>query len=449
MTFIWRQCTASSPCFRIFVSRQFPFAPKSMAWQLSSTRVSRFRSFETLCSADVRQLKTHALSNPQAARNSKPLASFVGLAQVSSYVSSKLPHLAKGRAQALPKAELMPTVTALQEFISQGPLLASCGVALDSIAQDMDRWLALGLRLAEQLKLDHDNLDEIQRKRLYHYYLPVYFWCLDQLAQHRVLHKDSPTIPALVIAISAPQGCGKSTLVEQLEGLLAWEGKRAAVVSIDDFYLSYEDQGALGKAHPDNRLLQLRGNAGTHDLALGVSTLQTLTTLSPGQTAKVPRYDKSAYDGRGDRASPDTWPEVTGPLDIVMFEGWMSGFTSVGDPQILASVDPALKQVDSFLGAYREKWDSLVDSWLVVRIGDPAWVFSWRKQAEDAMKAAGRPGMTDKQLEDFVSRFMPAYQAYLPGLYSHGPSTARHGHTLVLEVDEDRLPVEEQPPCVV
>lgn len=46
------------------------------------------------------------------------------------------------------------------------------------------------------------------------------------------------------------------------------------------------------------------------------------------------------------------------------------------------------------------------------------WVFKWRLQAEERMRASGKPGMTDAQIADFVARFMPAYKAYLPGLYS-------------------------------
>ena len=32
------------------------------------------------------------------------------------------------------------------------------------------------------------------------------------------------------------------------------------------------------------------------------------------------------------------------------------------------------------------------------------------------MASAGRPGMSDAQVADFVSRYMPAYEAYLPAL---------------------------------
>lgn len=40
----------------------------------------------------------------------------------------------------------------------------------------------------------------------------------------------------------------------------------------------------------------------------------------------------------------------------------------------------------------------LVDSWVVLAVDDPQWVFEWRLQAEVAMREAGRPGMTDEQV---------------------------------------------------
>lgn len=76
-----------------------------------------------------------------------------------------------------------------------------------------------------------------------------------------------------------------------------------------------------------NRLLQVRGNAGTHDLKLGSDTLAALKSASgSGGQVAVPRYDKSQNQGRGDRADESSWPTVQGPLDIVLFEGWMLGF---------------------------------------------------------------------------------------------------------------------------
>ena len=82
---------------------------------------------------------------------------------------------------------------------------------------------------------------------------------------------DAPRRPQ--VGISAPQGCGKTTLVGQLTALLNAEGHAAASVSIDDFYVTGAEQDALAAAAPDNALLAFRGNAGTHDLALARDTL--------------------------------------------------------------------------------------------------------------------------------------------------------------------------------
>lgn len=55
------------------------------------------------------------------------------------------------------------------------------------------------------------------------------------------------------------------------------------------------------------------------------------------------------------------------------------------------------------------------------------------------------PAPPHTQVAAFVDRFMPAYRAYLPGLYQAGPTTAAPGRLLVVEVDEGREPVAQQP----
>ncbi|KAG1670117.1 hypothetical protein FOA52_013693 [Chlamydomonas sp. UWO 241] len=325
----------------------------------------------------------------------------------------------------------------LQAYIQSGPLLSVCGLSVTPAS--MGKWTDAGRQLARQMKFDHENMDAVQKLRVYLYYLPIFFWAQAQVAAH----KASGGKGALVLGISAPQGCGKTTIVEQLELLFAWAGARAASVSIDDFYLSYADQCATRDANPGDRLLAMRGNAGTHDLKLGAETVSALKGLTG--TMQVPRYNKSAYSGKGDRADPSAWPSVSGPLDVVLFEGWMSGFKALDSDEAARSVDPDLVKVNACLRQYAGTWDALVDSWLVVRIGDPQWVYKWRLQAEEQMRASGKAGMSDAQIEDFVSRFMPAYQAYLPELYRAGPTTCKPSKTLVIEVDAQRSPVDKQP----
>ncbi len=61
-------------------------------------------------------------------------------------------------------------------------------------------------------------------------------------------------------------------------------------------------------------------------------------------------------------------------------------------------VDSDLVSINEKLKAYEAAWDAHVDAWLVVKVGSPEWVYSWRLQAEHAMVASGRPGMTDDQV---------------------------------------------------
>jgi D-glycerate 3-kinase len=61
-------------------------------------------------------------------------------------------------------------------------------------------------------------------------------------------------------------------------------GKKCADMSLDDFYLTRDEQVALSTSEEGagNGLLELRGNPGTHDLPLALSTLKALQV--PTQT---------------------------------------------------------------------------------------------------------------------------------------------------------------------
>lgn len=61
-------------------------------------------------------------------------------------------------------------------------------------------------------------------------------------------------------------------------------------------------------------------------------------------------------------------------------------------------VDADLVSINEKLREYEAAWDAYVDSWLVVKVGAPEWVYRWRLQAEHAMLAANKPGMSDEQV---------------------------------------------------
>ena len=76
--------------------------------------------------------------------------------------------------------------------------------------------------------------------------------------------------------------------------------------------------------------------------------------------------------------------------------------------------------VNHHLKGYKAALDDFIDVWFVVKVADPNFVYKWRLQAEHSAKKAGKPGMTDDQVADFVDRYMPGYIHYLPGLYAQG-----------------------------
>ncbi|KAE8656956.1 D-glycerate 3-kinase [Hibiscus syriacus] len=340
----------------------------------------------------------------------------------------------------------------LFEFICAGPLVYKVELTQEKVAESIDKWWFYGSKLCRLFQVNELNLTTPQKARFYHYYIPVFIWCEDQISQHASKFKDGEEIPPLMIGFSAPQGCGKTTLVFALDYIFRITGRKSATLSIDDFYLTAEGQAKLREENPRNALLELRGNAGSHDLPFSVETLKAVTKLTKeGMRMKLPRYDKSAYSGRGDRADSSIWPEVEGPLTVrkysararewwvqllervVLYEGWMLGFKPL-PTEVVKAVDPQLELVNKNLEAYYDAWGKFIQAWIVIKIQDPSCVYQWRLQAEIAMTQAGKPGMTDEEVEDFVSR-------YLPTLYSEGPNGSDPNHLLVIKVDEGRNPI--------
>lgn len=339
------------------------------------------------------------------------------------------------------KAAEVSSVQDLFDFICSGPLVDRLGLTPEKVAESIDKWLAYGTQLCRLFQLNDMDLNAPQKARFYHYYIPVFLWCEDQISQHRSTFKDGEDVPPLVIGFSAPQGCGKTTLVFALDYLFRVTGRKSATLSIDDFYLTAEGQAKLRDENPGNTLLEFRGNAGTHDLQFSVETLMSLHSLTKeGLKMKLPRYDKSAYKGRGDRANSSEWPEIEGPLTVILFEGWMLGFKPL-PMEVVKAIDPQLEIVNKNLEAYYDAWDKFIKAWIVIKINDPSYVYHWRLQAEIAMREAGKPGMSDEEVKDFVSRYLPAYKAYLPTLYSEGPIGSNPKNLLVIEIDEGRNPI--------
>jgi D-glycerate 3-kinase len=93
---------------------------------------------------------------------------------------------------------------------------------------------------------------------------------LSRLALH---HPPDPSRP-FFIGLNGVQGAGKTTLVSALaHALQHGEGLETLVCSIDDLYLTHEDQVALAGEHAANPLVQHRGEPGMFLRAIFLSTI--------------------------------------------------------------------------------------------------------------------------------------------------------------------------------
>lgn len=287
-------------------------------------------------------------------------------------------------------------------------------------------WAVAAAQLEHDLSAEASAKADLER-RIHHLYLPVFFFCVD--CARKTTSKGRP----VVVGLQAPQGAGKTTLASHILSLLPSIGLRGVSISIDDFYLTREEQLRLAAAYPGNPYLEHRGYPGTHDIELGVATLTALHQLDSGVPARVPVYDKSQHAGRGDRAPESAWRDVMGPLDLVILEGWMLGFTPVPDDRL---TDPQLALPNRALAEY-ERWHRLIDAFVVLRAADPAFVLRWRVEAEENMKARGLTGMSRDAIEDYVRRFLPAYRLWA----GRSPARFTKDQTLVIDLDEHRRPL--------
>src|SRR5919199_68137 len=234
------------------------------------------------------------------------------------------------------------------------------------------------------------------------------------------------------------QGTGKTTLGTVLTLILAQLGYRTLNLSLDDLYKTYAERQGLQEKDPR---LVWRGPPGTHDVELGIELLDQLRQPNQPQSILVPRFDKSAWGGAGDR----TTPEKVEDIDIVLFEGWFVGIRPI-DPAVFDAPTPApietladrmfARDMNEQLKDYLPLWERL-DRLMLLYPADYRLSQQWRRQAEQQMIATGKSGMADAQIDRFVEYF---WKSLHPELFII-PLTQNPSYVdLVVEINSDHTP---------
>ena len=234
----------------------------------------------------------------------------------------------------------------------------------------------------------------------------------------------------LVVGIEGPQGSGKTTAASKIKESLENTFPNANIIqfSMDDFYLTYEQQLEVSKQNNDNPLLQGRGLPGTHDLLLLSNIFNQLLANDESKLPiSIPCYDKSAYNGKGDRSNIDKWTIVDKKVDLIIFEGWFNGYCSINNnKEVLVKwnlikqiylgrfdnvKDNHIIQINDNLKQYEIIWQ-LFDLFVCIKTDDINNVYKWRIQQEHELIKLKGMGMNDNEVEKFVDRYMPVYYLY-------------------------------------
>jgi D-glycerate 3-kinase len=260
--------------------------------------------------------------------------------------------------------------------------------------------------------------------------LPVYRQIAAALAQ-RAADAGGP----IVVGLCGSQGSGKSTMAAFLALLLAEQGLPTAILSLDDLYLDPEARPVA--IHP---LFATRGVPGTHDVALGLATIDRLRAARPAETTRIPRFDK-AHDRR---FPADQWAPFVGPARVILFEGWCVGAPPQPAEALGAPVNVLEAEEDAegrwrghvnacLAGPYRALF-SRIDFLVFLRAPSFERVFAWRRRQEEKLRVRVGQGAGGLMDDAALRRFIMHYERLTRFILAIFPARA----DLVVALDADQ-----------
>jgi D-glycerate 3-kinase len=181
------------------------------------------------------------------------------------------------------------------------------------------------------------------------------------------------------------------------------------------------------------------------------------TALKHGMPVKIPEYDKSAYNGQGDRVPSSQWEEMNRPgqskVQVIIFEGWSVGFRALAPEEVERKQAASRAQASATLWKHRledllfvneklREYDvmtDMFDAFIHIDALETVYVYDWRLEQEAALRKEKGAGMTDEQVVKFVDGYYPAYELFIDALRTgvfKGPES--NGRQLRLIVGRDR-----------
>jgi D-glycerate 3-kinase len=165
-----------------------------------------------------------------------------------------------------------------------------------------------------------------------------------------------------------------------------------------------------------NPVYKSRGPPGTHDIK---KLKEVMEALKNRKATKIPKYDKSAYNGEGDREPEEKWEVVPEGTDIFIVEGAQAGLRAISSKEDLykPTRDKTLNKTElehDPTGLYRETFNEaareyvpisdLFDNLIVLDVSLRA-IRKGRMEQEAKMIKEKKKGMAPEALKEFIDYY--------------------------------------------
>jgi len=279
-------------------------------------------------------------------------------------------------------------------------------------------------------------IKKLELPQQFEHYCSQYFAPVAEIIDRLARQQSTP-----VIAINGSQGSGKTTAAIILKTLLETKyAHHVVVLSIDDFYHSKIKRCELSRTlHP---LFITRGVPGTHDVSLALETIKQIRMIAEGDSVLIPRFDKATDD----RKPKQQWDKVTGPVSVIIFEGWCVASPALEEASLSEPINE-LECVEDKNGAWRQSYNLFLQNeyqrlfneinWLLMlKAPDFDCVYQWRLLQEQKLKksliSTAQEHKAELLDEQQLKRFIQHYQR----ITEHNLVTIPERANAVITLDE-------------